>query len=95
MYYVLFNQDGTVQQCYIAGMHPNIPDNAVSVSKEEFDQYCTRQYQKGADGKPQKIEIQEDDTPQIITPAVDQNIADLWQAMLAMSAELEALKGGK
>lgn len=30
-----------------------------------------------------------------VTPYVDQNVADLWQAMLAMSAELEALKGGK
>lgn len=30
-----------------------------------------------------------------VTPHVDQNVADLWQAMLAMSAELEALKGGR
>ncbi len=32
---------------------------------------------------------------QIITPEVNSDIADLWQAMLDMSAELEALKGGK
>lgn len=30
-----------------------------------------------------------------ITPPIDQNVADLWQAMLALSAELEALKGGQ
>jgi len=31
---------------------------------------------------------------QIVTPAADQDIADLWQAMLTMSAELDVLKGG-
>jgi len=54
-YYVLFNQDGTVQQCYIAEINPVIPDDVESVSKEEFDKYCTRQYQKSADGNPEKI----------------------------------------
>lgn len=29
-----------------------------------------------------------------VTPVVNQDVADLWQAMLLMSAELEALKGG-
>jgi hypothetical protein len=32
---------------------------------------------------------------EIVTPPVNQDVADLWQAMLHMSAELEALKGGK
>ena len=32
--------------------------------------------------------------PQIITPPVDQNIADIWEALLAVSAEVETLKGG-
>jgi hypothetical protein len=40
-------------------------------------------------------EIQVDTELSIITPSIDQNIADIWEAMLAMSAELEALKGGK
>jgi hypothetical protein len=31
---------------------------------------------------------------EIVTPPVNQDVADLWQAMLTMSAELEALKGG-
>lgn len=55
--YVLFNPDGTVQQCYMANMH-QIPTDAESVSKEEFDKYCTRQYQRGADGRPGKIIIE-------------------------------------
>lgn len=33
--------------------------------------------------------------PQVITPQVNQDIADLYQAMLEMSAEIEILKGGK
>jgi hypothetical protein len=33
--------------------------------------------------------------PVIVTPKVDQNVADLWEAMLTMSAELEVLKGEK
>lgn len=28
-----------------------------------------------------------------VTPPVDQSMADIWEAMLAMSAEIEALKG--
>ena len=55
MYYVQFNQDDTVQQCYIAGISGIIPTDAESVSKEEFDKYCTRQYRKGTDGQPEKI----------------------------------------
>ena len=31
---------------------------------------------------------------QIITPPIDQNTADLWQAMLDLSAQVETLKGG-
>ena len=40
-------------------------------------------------------EIQVDTELSIITPSMDKNIADLWEAMLAMSAEIETLKGGK
>lgn len=29
-----------------------------------------------------------------VTPPVDQSMADMWEALLAMSAEIEALKGG-
>lgn len=32
---------------------------------------------------------------QVITPPVDQSMADMWEALLAMSAEIEALKGGQ
>ena len=31
---------------------------------------------------------------QIITPSVDPNTADIWQALLSLSAQVEALKGG-
>lgn len=95
MFYVLFNSDGGVKGCYIAGMHPNIPDGTEEVTKEDFDKYCTHQFFKGSDGNPTPIPaVTEPQSPQIITPPVDQDVADLWQAMLTMSAELEALKGG-
>lgn len=32
--------------------------------------------------------------PQIITPTVDKEKADMWEAIFALSAQLEALKGG-
>jgi len=32
--------------------------------------------------------------PQIITPPVNQDTADMWEALFALSAELDALKGG-
>ena len=32
--------------------------------------------------------------PQIVTPAVDQNIADMYEVMFDMSARLEKLEGG-
>jgi hypothetical protein len=31
---------------------------------------------------------------EIITPPVDQNTADIWQAMLDLSTKIEGLKGG-
>lgn len=31
---------------------------------------------------------------QIITPEVDEEKADMWEAIFALSSELEALKGG-
>lgn len=30
-----------------------------------------------------------------VTPPVDQGMADIWEAMLAMSTQIEALKGGQ
>lgn len=53
--YVLFNQDGTVNQCYIKGIHTNIPEQAEQTAKADFDKYCTRVYKKGVDGTPEKI----------------------------------------
>ena len=32
--------------------------------------------------------------PQIINPVVDEEKADMWEAILALSAELEKLEGG-
>ena len=32
---------------------------------------------------------------QVVTPPVDQGMADIWEAMLAMASEIEALKGGE
>lgn len=55
-YYVAFFSDGTVKQCNIAGIHPVILGDAESVTKEDFDKYCTRQYRKNADGQPERIE---------------------------------------
>ena len=31
---------------------------------------------------------------QIISPPIDQDTADMWEALFALSAELDALKGG-
>lgn len=33
-------------------------------------------------------------TPQIITPEVDQEKADLWEAILALTEKIETLEGG-
>ena len=54
-YYVLFNQDGTVDQCYIKGIHSDIPEQAEQTAKVDFGKYCTRTYKKGVDGAPEKI----------------------------------------
>ncbi|MCC5468706.1 hypothetical protein, partial [Pelosinus baikalensis] len=34
-------------------------------------------------------------SPVIVTPTTNQDLADVWEAMLTMSAELETLKGDK
>lgn len=33
--------------------------------------------------------------PEVVTPPVDQDTADMWEAILSMSAELEIFKGGQ
>lgn len=33
--------------------------------------------------------------PQVVTPALNQDVADLYQAMFDMSARLEKMEGGK
>lgn len=90
MFYVLFNSDGTVQGCYIDGIHPAIPDGAEAVSKENFDKYCTHQFLKGSDGNPTPIPVViEPQSPQIITPPVSQDLADVWEAIFILSATKE------
>lgn len=39
-------------------------------------------------------ELEQSNETEIITPPVDQNGADLWEAILDLSAQIEAIKGG-
>ena len=79
------------------GTSDTVPNGAVEITEETWQDGISN---------PGKYSIQDgacvaasvwppEPETQIITPAVNSDIADLWQAMLAMSAELEALKGEK
>ena len=94
MFQAHYAEDGTIQGFYIPGLHRDIPSPTIEITAEQHADYFARgQNYKVINGIWTYVEPVESEQ-QIVTPPVDHNIADLWQAMLAISAELEALKGG-
>lgn len=52
MYKAVFDKQGNRTATYVEGVHNNIPPEAIEITKEEQDLYCTDSYIRGADGKP-------------------------------------------
>lgn len=95
MYLAHYDTDGAIKGFYLPELYQNIPSPTIEITEEQHADFFERgQNHKVIDGVFTYVEPPEPE-PQVITPEVNSDIADLWQAMLAMSAELEALKGGE
>jgi hypothetical protein len=95
MYLTHYAEDGTIKGFYVRSLHHDIPSPVLEITAEQHADYFARgQRHKIIDGEFVYVEP-EPQSPEVVTPEVNQDVADLWQAMLAMSSELEALKGGQ
>lgn len=54
MYYALFDNQGNRITTYVEGIHETIPAEAIAITEEEQQLYCTGEYMRGEDGKPVK-----------------------------------------
>ena len=64
--------------------------NIISTMSQQVDCWQVRE------GIAEWVKVSEEtNKPQIIITPVDEEKADIWEAILALSSELEALKGGK
>ena len=64
--------------------------NIISTMSQQVDCWQVRE------GIAEWVKVSEEtNKPQIIIMPVDEEKADMWEAILALSSELEAFKGGK
>lgn len=94
MYLANYDQEGKILGFYIQGMHANIPEPTLEITEEQHQEYFNNgQNYKVIDGEFMYVEPEPQAT-QIVTPVIDQNIADMYEVMFDMAARLEKLEGG-
>lgn len=91
MYLAHYDTDGNVLGFYIQGMHAETPKPVIEITEEQHTEFFTKgQNHKVLNGTFIYVEPPAP-VLQVVTPALNQDIADLWEAILAISAD----KGGK
>lgn len=95
MYQVHYDAEtGAIKGFYLLGLHAVIPAPYIDITiKQHADFFARGQNHRVIDGIWTYVEPPEPE-PVVVTPEVNKDVADIWEAMLAMSAEIETLKGG-
>jgi hypothetical protein len=95
-YLAHYAEDGRIKGFYVAGMHRDIPIPTMGITADQHADYFSRgQNHRVVNGSWTYVDHPIEPEPQIITPEIDQDTADMWEAILTLSAELETLKGGQ
>ncbi|MDF2636114.1 MAG: hypothetical protein K0R78_2988 [Pelosinus sp.] len=86
---------GTVQTGTVLDLSA-IPTPYIAITEAEHVDWMQNQATRKIDIETKKLVeyMSPEQPPVIITPSIDQDTADMWEALFAISAELEALKGG-
>ena len=87
----VINEIGTVQTGTTLDLSA-IPTPYIAITEAEHDDWMQNQSTRKIDIDTKKLVeyTPQEQPPQIITPVVDQDLADVWEAIFALSAE----KGG-
>ena len=92
MYQAHYAEDGTIKGFYLPGMHRDIPSPVLEITAEQHTDYFARgQNHKVIDGVWTYVEPEPQET--VITPPIDQDTADMWEAILTLSAKIEEMEG--
>lgn len=75
--------------------YANLPDNLITIDNAEFEDIVNNRNYRRYDTVNKKIVEYTPPEPeqQVITPQADQSTADMWEAILAISARQDALEG--
>lgn len=72
------------------------PVGSVVITEDQFEEYFRRQEigkQHGYNIVNGDFIYTEQEQVSVVTPTVDQSIADMWEAILTLSAKLDVLEG--